>query len=431
MSQLGLGLQMAFKGAETGNTAPSKTFKGVPVAGDDYLSMGCGVVWGAGFDAFLERWQLLRVDAESAGEPVQTNVDGHPYCVYPGGKKGGVGYYQIKIEWRRAMIFIRADGGPDGDTDNVRIEWSGLPLMLAGGIEAAYMDFLAFLDAFGGTCVWTKPSRYDMACDLPFVTMQPFVEALGSGRIVCRARKFSVYGTFPCIETINIGRGPVQARIYDKTKETEDDPVRQQLLCEARWGGVVPSSAVRVEFQLRRESLKSFGIESFEDLVELRGGLARNMTELWFRVTSEVPDKNHAQRAKISPVWDMVRCGFERAFGTADVVQRRQSVKPVVREQFARQILGLAARYFAEANPGEVVDSLTAMLARVISDFWPLLGPEDFQKAMDRARVRAYRVGFDEYEGGAVTPFLSRETGHLAERPRKDKGGTDAYEVGL
>jgi hypothetical protein len=112
-------------------------------------------------------------------------------------------------------------------------------------------------------------------------------------------------------------------RIYDKVREVyvdRPDPVKAGMMEELRWGGH-PKSAVRVEFQCRRDLVRAaemtnaggelVALDSVEDLFRNVGAVAEWLTLGWVRWCDDVDRANrHADRAGPSDLWRAVRNSF-------------------------------------------------------------------------------------------------------------------------
>ena len=99
---------------------------------------------------------------------------------------------------------------------------------------------------------------------------------------------------------------------------------KQGLLEERRWGSP-QTVATRVEFQLRREAIKSFGIDSIGDYFGKRAGLVAYLTSFWLRLVDSVPDRenNNTTRAGTHPLWSRVGDAFEAWAGATKKPARR------------------------------------------------------------------------------------------------------------
>src|SRR5690606_40889246 len=89
------------------------------------------------------------------------------------------------------------------------------------------------------------------------------------------------------------------------------------------WGiEAVPEGfvVVRVEYQFRRERLKEFGCETFQDLLDALPGLWAYGTRIWLRIVDD-PSLHHTQQT-VLPWWEMVSNGFAGAQEAEPLVRR-------------------------------------------------------------------------------------------------------------
>jgi len=114
-------------------------------------------------------------------------------------------------------------------------------------------------------------------------------------------------------------------RVCDKILELRGQPDKQAVFAE-KWEGMGGHEhVVRVEFQLRRNSIRRLlgdgRIDTVEDYFREKAVIWAYLTREWFRLTDEPVDaKNRNQdRAKTWPVWEVV----QRAMGDDALPARR------------------------------------------------------------------------------------------------------------
>lgn len=218
--------------------------------------------------------------------------------------------------------FCDRESSEDDSRPVVFVEIGSVALM-ADGLRAVLDRVFRQLGTAGLSVHRLSPSRADLCVDLGGVDMEEFAEAYHSGCVVTCARADGGEvgsdsrwrGRAGRVETLMFGRrgGAIALRIYDKLAECRDDEVKRHLLQEERWGGVIPRAATRVEFELRRESLRDrFDVDSCYDLIEKSGGIVRYLTREWFRICSKKSVGNvNRERAEASPMWRRVQAAFE------------------------------------------------------------------------------------------------------------------------
>jgi hypothetical protein len=140
-------------------------------------------------------------------------------------------------------------------------------------------------------------------------------------------------------------------RIYDKLLQMRNDPEKQAVF-HARWG-MIPETATRIEFQLRRDSIRRLAgaghIDTVEDYMRDRESIWRYLTESWFRITDGPVDSknNNRNRAKTWPIWSMV----QGAIGD-DALPGRRVKRPAKIDvrALALQVAGCGAKAAIQRN---------------------------------------------------------------------------------
>ncbi len=218
--------------------------------------------------------------------------------------------------------------------------------MEAGG-PSCWKQAQWFLAKLGFRIEGNKSTRSDLCVDLPDVNTHEMATEYSQFKFIARGRSSQLYTE--CYRHTGFRRGSahrIMVRCYDKLRElgySKEDCFKEDILIEKRWGGIRPKDATRVEFQLRREALKDFGVDSVEDLFEKAGEISAWLTHKWFRMTEQVPDRNHTDRAETSNLWQKVQRYFAETFGHWDpekVERQPRRVMTVDPEPLKRQITG-------------------------------------------------------------------------------------------
>jgi len=134
------------------------------------------------------------------------------------------------------------------------------------------------------------------------------LEAIDKNDWVTRARKFATYHDKRRYSGLTIGQGgDLMARLYNKTLEMHSKP-REYL--EEIWKdlGWNPDQEVwRLEFQFRRNTLRSLGVTTFDELLPLLGGLWKYATEDWLRLTHSDPQDKTKSRWPTHSMWEILQ----------------------------------------------------------------------------------------------------------------------------
>jgi hypothetical protein len=233
-----------------------------------------------------------------------------------GSKKGP--YFAYKLEYEGLVVLIAERETPHKNFPSVVIRADG-DTCLSTGAQEAYKSATWMIEALGGKIIRNRLSRVDICLDMPEVQIEPFDRAFLEERYICRAVSKARYSGTGV--TVSIGKAPLMCRIYDKKAEVELKANPHKNLCMRfyRWNSPeMPSAATRVEFELRRESLKDRGIDTVEDYYAKRADLVAYLTYDWFRFTANKVDRENKNqsKARMLPLWNQVRKAFKNWAGS-------------------------------------------------------------------------------------------------------------------
>lgn len=191
-------------------------------------------------------------------------------------------------------------------------------------------------------------------------------------RFVTRSRKRALHRTPSPVEPdvvyfkpkftgVEFSRGnPVACRIYDKMAEIEANKTKTWFYDVWRDGGWDGHSRVwRVEFQVRREVLREFGLThgAVKDLKAF-DGIYRYLVEEWLRlVTKRV--KGNQDKSETDPVWKVIQSATFGERAERAVRRRRQQVPE--RGQLEAQLRGVMTSY-AAAHDVEDAEALVRFM---------------------------------------------------------------------
>ncbi|MCB9927028.1 MAG: hypothetical protein H6822_33120 [Planctomycetaceae bacterium] len=296
---------------------------------------------------FVEEWDRARQQAEELsgdGVPCLTR-DGTAYLMHPAGQRHGV-YCRWVIEFEGWTVAIVNRQAESEHSLSVFLKIGSVALM-RDGAWYSWVRVRGFLESLGFRISKAVPGRVDVCADIAGVSVVEFSEAFWAGRVIKRAKNYGVHGKGtpgPKTSTgFTSGKG-IQIRVYDKLYETKDDPVKQAVLIEKRWGGV-PECATRVEFQLRRDALRDeWDINTVEDLFAKLPIITAWLTEEWFRLVEEFDreNRNH-ERAEVLGCWKRVQEAFRAWTGRKEGTKPKRVTRPPDFSQLRKQLLGVAS----------------------------------------------------------------------------------------
>jgi hypothetical protein len=173
------------------------------------------------------------------------------------------------------------------------------------------------------------------------------------------------------LETMQVGKNQTMLRIYDKQAELARRPRKswERLL----WRNLEAQHVLRVEFQVRRESLKSLGFDTIEDVLDRSGGLWAYLTGEWFRLYTKAQVEGHRQPIEVlHPFWMAVQEAWEME--CAPAIRKKEYHE--LRIQRAQQLLGHATSLAAIMPPKAggcvlTVDDLMDRMRDLIKELLP------------------------------------------------------------
>lgn len=141
-------------------------------------------------------------------------------------------------------------------------------------------------------------SRVDFAFDFHLPTID-----FDEDSFVTQASKDAQHRKDRRVQTFRFGEGDIVLRIYDKSAEIREASAKTWF--HTLWGGVV-DNVWRIEFQVRKEVLKRFGVRAFQDLFDGSGDVLRFLVHE--HTTLRVPkDDTNRSRWPLHPLWVMLQ----------------------------------------------------------------------------------------------------------------------------
>ena len=192
------------------------------------------------------------------------------------------------------------------------------------------------------------------------------------------------------LQTLRFGEGDIVLRIYDKSAEIREASAKTWFY--ALWGGVA-DNVWRIEFQVRKDVLKRFGVRTFQDLFDGSGDVLRFLVHEHTSLRVPHEDTNRS-RWPLHPLWTMLQ-------EHVDTLQAQGVVREVdADERLLEQLMRLAisvegyikrsAAIECVRRGGELlsheqaIDAFDSFLRRVHN---PLTWRTDVMKRADQVRL--------------------------------------------
>jgi len=283
-----------------------------------------------GFYLTPDEWGELK-DAKYAAQGEMFDSGGTPILfrgqIFSVEPKGGPGYeYRLVNDDMTLMLAERARGG--SVFPEVHITFRSVYLWRHGW-RGCYTRVRDWLDGWANV-VGHHVSRVDLCMDLNLAL--PVVD-LRAGEVVTPAKnrkEFFIEHHFKGLDEtgFTFGQGKLRCRIYDKLAEIEHSQKMwfMDLWRKEGWNG--KSSVTRVEYQARRDFLKTMQIETVEDLENQMADLWRYYTD-WVSLRDQSPTDSNRRRWPLKDFWLAVMKSSS-AFGMVTGIVRLTQRKPRV-----------------------------------------------------------------------------------------------------
>lgn len=215
-----------------------------------------------------------------------------------------------------------------------------------GTINAVETIFTILLEA-KAKIITVKVNRVDMYCDI-LLPEKCWSERL-TEYFVTRAIKRSWHKQGKVFSGFSIGKGSIMARLYDKPLEIKQKSGKKWMYDIWEIDKVpISQNVIRVEFQIRRETLKRFGISTFDDLIRLSSKLWAYCTKSWLKLQDK-PGTHHTQRHTFN-LWKTVQSAYHVEQDAIPLVSIEAANQD--RDQILRQLIGNLTSLIAIESKG-------------------------------------------------------------------------------
>jgi hypothetical protein len=289
----------------------------------------------AGFDgvwsknSFLCLNERLSVAKQAAddGDLEKSIIDfgGRLWQVWAKGASSGGGSapkYKFVLEHHGIKLYIHSN--PQGGIQPVRVRF-GFHALAKASLWDCVTTLKDTLKKEGFRITDEKISRVDMQVLLER-PVQDFQDAMKGDKVVtlCRGKMSQILNMRTGnIETILLKSETTELEIYDKRAQilTTDKESYEVFRRFVLGGSALPEHLTRVEYRFHRDSLRRYGIDTFDDLRVSALALVQLATSEWFRIleTSKVRGSENTQ--KISSLWQEVVDAFEYYFSESNEIE--------------------------------------------------------------------------------------------------------------
>lgn len=286
------------------------------------------------------------------------------------GMRGNYFRYVTECDGITLLLKDKATTSEGRANASVRV---GSLLLMQYGIVRVFEAIDSLFKQLGLLVLKDCIARVDVATDFPNLSMRTVKHDFVKENYVCRAEKYSIHGRMAgqTVETLNIGAGgaPIMCRLYDKVQELKDKPDPQKEACLVERWGCKPETAVRCEFQLRREFLQTLGVKTRADWLKKRAEIVDYLYSEWLRFCETGNNKKNGNHSRITTNlewWETMKNLAKQWAGNATAKKRiYRDGRPCI-ERLAQGAKGYVTSILAsegvEATPEAVEEYITDKL---------------------------------------------------------------------
>jgi hypothetical protein len=329
------------------------------------------------FEALRQQKEFIRQSKQPEAGVVE--LGGTDFLLSPNGTKSG---YPFLISNQLSTIQFGEFNDP-----SFFVKFSSFALWTRGA-KHLHQQFVEWAQSLGLVAVRAEGiSRADFAFD--FVLQESEID-FDENSFVSMADKDSQHRKHGKVQTFTFGRDEVVLRVYNKSAEIDEASKKYWMWL---FWQEEKENVWRVEWQVRKETLKRFGLRTFEDLFDGHGDLLRYLVNehTSLRVTSE--DSNRS-RWPIHPLWTLLCEAIEQL--PAQGVYREVDPQGLLDETLMRMAISMegylkkvaAIECLKEGRPmlsqGQTIARLVPLLEQVHNH---LTWRGDVQRRMDQLRL--------------------------------------------
>ena len=286
--------------------------------------------------------------------------------LYPKGMgTGKQSRLEYRLEYAGITVAASSRDKADRKLSNFYYKIPGEVCLLMGAAEARKI-VQEIAASLGGVLTDEWVRRIDVCCDLADVNLrEELMVAFDQGHFLSTAKQWNAWDGSRGKTGFTVGsRGRVLLNVYDKLLDTfsRHDGVYQMAMKERRWGGMIPTAATRVEYQLGGEWLRALGLKTTETVLNSLASVVAKVSgrppHAFFCMTDRDPDSanHHQSRAGVLPTWARIIDTMQRLAGTPG-----PALCPLERGKATlKQSWSMARAYLvsAAAQLGHVIENL-------------------------------------------------------------------------
>jgi len=344
----------------------------VLAVGVDSLYLDMGVRWRR------DAWQKLVPELEQRRQEAANTTGillraGDELVIFPQGKAPN---YRWHLQHPLGHLFLANQQEPVSQAGNVYVSIASQAIWKYG-LRGAVQLVVSQIGRLGGYVRASKPSRCDVCVDLHIPG--GLTEAFLQSHRVSVSDKNQGIRERDDLETYYVGAksSPIMLRIYNKGVEVAKS---NKLWFLDVWGKESPEDIWRVEFEIRRDVLRQFSIDTLPELYTKLPGIWEYLTTHWFSLRRH--DNAHISRRSTHPFWQTIQQAGEALGKSTSVVREWKHGVPDAAVTISR-LLG----YFKSYAALKARDELDGAVGALVQVIYESLTAEDFKAEVHKRMI--------------------------------------------
>ena len=283
------------------------------VAAIDWWDSAGRIAWDDAHNPVMSRLEEVYSLARETKQEQPFALAGKPLFVMSNGMgAGNQPRMTYRLEWGGVTVGLADRPSDKRNAYNFQLKVSGTACLL-WGLEAVRATVLAMIEELGGTLRDEWVRRIDVCLDVAGLDLRTdLLPAFMEERFITSALNWNPWFGKGGPTGFTIGRGGrVTLNVYDKRLDatTRQSPDYFRAMIDRRWGGVLPETATRLEYQIRKAWLDAHGFTTanvvLTGLPYLVLVLTSENSRPFFRLTADAVDREnkHQSRATTLPLW--------------------------------------------------------------------------------------------------------------------------------
>jgi hypothetical protein len=249
------------------------------------------------------------------------------------------------------------------------------------GLEKSYKEIIAWLHLEIADVLEEKISRIDLCCHTDIFKIDYEDINLFKGRYY----NDNIYRFRRKISGMYFGSGStnrIYCRIYNKSLEVEQKNKKKWFYDIWKSNEGYCSKVWNIEFQLKREFLKEYKINTIEDIIKYMGNVWDYLTKSW--LVKVMDDRSRIENCSTDKRWEMIQNAFDEYDRNKGFIKKEKQLNKDA-DVLIPSILGNLTTFAAKAGKEEIINTMQSIIRS--SDKYFKNKDTSFQKVVEGKKL--------------------------------------------